>query len=138
MPVNIDVLAELAEREGRTERAINRTAKAQKGAQSGSHLYVIESEVGLVKIGRSNDPRKRCAALQTASGMTLRIAKILKDRGHEERAIHLILKAHRKNGEWFHDTGEFRGDLYLAIGESSNFRRPCVSRSEERRVGKSV
>jgi hypothetical protein len=113
--VNIDVFDASVDRETRAESESHGTAAAQKRAQRQAHLYVIRSEAGMVKIGRSNTPRKRRADLQCASPHKLVLVKILRNRGGEERAVHAILAKWRCEGEWFREDQEFRDAIQTAL-----------------------
>lgn len=93
----------------------------QEKRKAGAHLYVIRSESGVIKIGRSNTPRKRMADLQAANGHKLKLVKVLRDRGSEEAAIHAAVQQWRRNGEWFHDTFECRDILRAALGVEIRF-----------------
>ena len=66
-----------------------------------SHLYVMQNQFGLVKIGQSYEPQKRCRELQKTDECSIVIVAILEGRGHEEEEIHWSLRQHRITGEWF-------------------------------------
>lgn len=87
-----------------------------------SHLYVMQSTSGLIKIGRSAEPKERLRALQTASGHKIALLLVLSDRGDEEAVIHAKLAAHRGIGEWFADTHESRRDICIALARVIKFR----------------
>lgn len=108
-------------------RESDNPAVTPKVTQTHTHLYVIESDGGLVKIGRSGNPKRRCAALQAASGLRLRLVRVFAGRGMEERAFHDHLKAHRRSGEWFNDTAAFRADLFELTGKRCGFSHPYVA-----------
>lgn len=104
----------------------------QPRRQAGAHLYVILSDSGMVKIGRSSSPRKRKAALQMSTGHTLKLVKVLRGRGGEEASIHAAVKKWRRNGEWFHDTMDFRARLQEVLGVKINFFREYQEEEEAR------
>ncbi len=67
-------------------------------------VYVIASDGGLVKIGRSRNAEKRRKMLQTANGHSLRLCHTTENRADFaaiEKTAHRILYAKRRAGEWF-------------------------------------
>lgn len=95
---------------------------AQSKPSSRAHLYVIcAHSTGLIKVGRSGDPKKRFAAIRTASGIRMSLVRILRNRGEEELAVHAALHKHRRLGEWFQDTQELRDDLCRMLGVRIEF-----------------
>lgn len=80
------------------------------------YLYIIENcDNGLVKIGYSLDPQRRCAGLQTGSSAELRVAhtvEVAADRAQLlERKLHLEMGYARVRGEWFSIPAEQAGRL---------------------------
>lgn len=69
------------------------------------HLYIIQSEEGCFKIGRSNDPHLRLNQLQTGNAYKLQLLLILEGKGYMESVLHEQLKRYRKKGEWFNLDG---------------------------------
>lgn len=71
-------------------------------------VYVIESEIGNIKIGIANNPARRLADIRNASGLSLKLAHVeLTNRASEiERAAHALLQDARVNGEWFRTSVE--------------------------------
>lgn len=70
------------------------------------YLYIIENvDNGLVKIGYSLDPQRRCASLQTGSSAELRVAHVASvDPSRAlvlERKLHQEMGHARVRGEWF-------------------------------------
>ena len=70
------------------------------------YLYIIENvDNGLVKIGYSLDPHRRCASLQTGSSAELRVAHtvaVAEDRARLlEQQMHRDVGPYRVRGEWF-------------------------------------
>lgn len=59
-----------------------------------------------VKIGITNDPRRRLAILQTAHGERLELVAVVAGDAVDEQTLHARFAAHRKLGEWFHETPE--------------------------------
>ena len=88
----------------------------------------------MVKIGRSNNPNKRLEALQGASPYRLRLVRILRERGRDERGVHDAARQWRRSGEWFHDTFDFRECVKAALGVDVRFlggheEEECITRS---------
>jgi hypothetical protein len=64
--------------------------------------YIIHSfDQDAVKIGRSEDPRRRLAALQCANPSHLTLITVLE--GDREGELHNMFQEYRVNGEWFRD-----------------------------------
>jgi hypothetical protein len=67
-------------------------------------LYVIQTDItGAIKIGISNNPKRRLRQLQTGSPYKLKLLTIVTGRGDLERSLHASLKPYKKacKGEWF-------------------------------------
>lgn len=75
---------------------------------NGAHLYVMRNSAGLIKVGRSNNPKQRRRELELSSGQSVTLLLALENRGEDERAIHADLRSHRKHGEWFRPSKAFR------------------------------
>jgi hypothetical protein len=71
--------------------------------QKSDALYVIESQCGWVKIGRSENPRSRFGAIRTSAppSVVLRLAIVEPKLGPYEFAVHQALREFRSHGEWF-------------------------------------
>ena len=69
----------------------------------GTNIYFIGNvEKGEVKIGRSNNPQKRLAELQTANSQNLVLYGVIDNVTPElENTLHKILSSIRLKGEWF-------------------------------------
>lgn len=70
-------------------------------------VYFIGSG-SAIKIGRSVNPRKRLASLQTAHHDKLELLAVMPGDTHTEANLHLMFAAYRLNGEWFRDCEEIR------------------------------
>lgn len=69
------------------------------------YLYVIESANSeYVKIGQTNNPKKRLSDLQSGNPNKLSYFLLLKGKGCLEKSIHDDLKLYRIRGEWFSKT----------------------------------
>jgi DNA-binding XRE family transcriptional regulator len=66
-------------------------------------VYVMRSELNLVKIGISSSPEKRRDSLKSASGLMVEIVHAIKSDNAKaiEVKSHSELQKHRKTGEWF-------------------------------------
>jgi hypothetical protein len=68
-------------------------------------VYFIEAENGLIKIGMSDNPKKRFRSLRTMSPIKIELVKWIKlDRTKSfilEQRLHKIFKSYRVHGEWF-------------------------------------
>ncbi len=73
--------------------------RADVGGLQMMYTYCIVDDFGHAKIGKSIDPEKRLASLQTANPRKLRIYGILG--GNHEQRLHSTYQAERKSGEWF-------------------------------------
>jgi hypothetical protein len=78
--------------------------KPRKNASSGSFIYVVQADNGMLKIGVSTNPGARLAQLRTSSPFKLSFAYMgaLRCDGYAiEAAAHETLSRHRLEGEWF-------------------------------------
>jgi len=64
------------------------------------NTYVLENEIGLVKVGVSQDPYNRAKDIEGASGFKTEVKFVLENYDVEQDA-HAILASYRKCGEWF-------------------------------------
>jgi hypothetical protein len=97
-------------------------------------LYFMASDSGLVKIGISNNPKKRAAALSSASGMrTLVIAAWrVADAFAAEQSLHRNFSKYRKYGEWF--SGITQWDVDRRINEKIEESKIIIEPIEFRNV----
>lgn len=72
----------------------------------GPHVYFVEAENGLVKIGYSANVAIRLRALLTTSATPLKLLGWLPGGTDLERDLHDRLADSRSHGEWFHQTPE--------------------------------
>jgi T5orf172 domain len=78
--------------------------KQRKSASSGSFIYVVQADNGMLKIGVSTNPGARLAQLRASSPFKLSFAYMgaLRCDGYAmEAAAHETLSRHRLGGEWF-------------------------------------
>lgn len=68
-------------------------------------VYFIGAENGLIKIGRSKNPKKRLRLIKTMSPISLELLGVIdcgrKESVSLERRLHLKFKDLRVHGEWF-------------------------------------
>ncbi|MGO4171590.1 GIY-YIG nuclease family protein [Bosea sp. TAF32] len=97
---------------------------------SEKHVYVIEAQIGLIKIGCSRWPAKRAAMVSAHSPCPVRLVAVL-DGGHPfERELHRRFAGSRGHGEWFRKEGavaefftQFFGEGVDTIPAWSSFDR---------------
>lgn len=65
------------------------------------HIYAIRGAAGLVKIGKSTDPKKRFRNLRNSSPEKLELVGFVELSGDAEFEIHDRLRKDRLHGEWF-------------------------------------
>ncbi|MDM8567936.1 BRO family protein [Thiotrichales bacterium HSG1] len=69
-----------------------------------SHLYIVESKNGLIKIGRSKCPKRRIAEIAKATGTAVvkqYLSPLCLNAQKIERYLHKHFAKHRQEGEWF-------------------------------------
>lgn len=67
----------------------------------GNYVYFIQAPNGLVKIGKSNNPKQRLKNLQHMSPVRLEMKRTIRGGLYLEHALHKYFKHLRKHGEWF-------------------------------------
>ncbi len=79
-------------------------------------IYFARAGRGPIKIGLTNGiAKKRVASLRTGCPYPLKIlAELIGDERHE-RALHLALREHRVNGEWYRPTKTVLGVMQSAV-----------------------
>jgi len=81
-----------------------KTQRTPGNQMDGGFVYAIRGDHNLVKIGVSQNPNARLAAMRTASAFPLELCFVgaCQTSGIEiEQEAHRLLEAHRTNGEWF-------------------------------------
>lgn len=74
---------------------------------SATYVYFILCEsAGLVKIGKTSDPKKRFGALCTQSPVPLRMLCCFRSHDQMEGFLHAYFAEQRHHGEWFRLTDE--------------------------------
>lgn len=103
-----------------TKAKKNKKSKSRKRSKLKSYVYFIKADnTGLVKIGKSVNPKNRLKELQTGSANKLNIIKTIDGGVYLEQAIHAYFAHLRKHGEWFKPDTEMRkflnGDINLYL-----------------------
>lgn len=80
-------------------------------APSGPHVYFIEAENGLIKIGYSANVALRLRALLTTSAAPLKLLGWLPGDTQTERDLHDRFAYSRSHGEWFRRTPDLEAVL---------------------------
>lgn len=90
-----------------------------KNMNGGDHLYIAQQHTtGAFKVGRSSDPERRLAELQTGSPYLLRMILVVEGQGEREKRVHRALQGYHaqgvQKGEWFIEPGlsSLPTDLY--------------------------
>jgi phage anti-repressor protein len=76
----------------------------QKPTQQLAHVYAIQNELGLVKIGYAHNPAKRFKAIEANSGLKLvesYVSPVCFNFAEIEKSLHNQFAGVRKAGEWF-------------------------------------
>ena len=74
-------------------------------------FYVLINDIGHLKFGISKNVKNRIKALKSASGLDLKILKIVKNKPELESYFKNKFKEFRLNGEWFKDSIGIREEL---------------------------
>jgi hypothetical protein len=81
------------------------------------HVYVIEDELGRVKVGHTTRPSARMQAIETAIGLSIARSYVtpkFKAYTEAESRSHKLLDKYRGRGEWF--TCDF--DLAVVVAQA--------------------
>jgi len=79
-------------------------------------LYVMQNEHGLIKVGRSVDAEKRRRALEVTERCRIVVVSLLSGQGEREEQVHLKLRRHLIEGEWFNGTAAARRAAVKTLG----------------------
>jgi hypothetical protein len=104
------------------------------GNDRGRHLYVFQDSEGLIKIGRSGDPKARRRSLEFSSGRKISIVLTVRDRGANEKAIMTAAARYRGIGEWFENCAECRLIIEREIGRPIKWPRPSQLRAPDQGI----
>lgn len=93
-------------------------------------VYVIESQIGAIKIGCSRWPEKRAAMVSAHSPCPVRLVAVLVG-GHDyEHELHRQFCMHRGHGEWFQKEGAVAEFFARVFSEGVDLVRPWSSFSQ--------
>lgn len=104
-------------------------------------VYVVEADIGVIKIGCSHWPQRRAEQISSHSPAPVRLIAILPGDGRIERSLHAEFAASRSHNEWFRIEGavakfvaeNFGHGLSIVRPWSECDRSPLHERSAERR-----
>lgn len=92
------------QKELRHARGLLPRGRPPRATQADLYLATRSDDPSIIKVGRSDDPARRCAGLQTGHCFEVKPLATWHGAGHFERRVHLLLAAHRIPGpgkEWF-------------------------------------
>lgn len=73
--------------------------------------FITAREIGRVKIGISDNPRRRFASMQTGSPVALKLERACGGSLASEKVLHERFSAYRVIGEWFHLSPEIEAHM---------------------------
>jgi hypothetical protein len=91
-----------------------------------SNVYFILSEAGLIKIGLSDNPKKRLSQLQTGSPYHLRLIHQMPGNEELEKFFHEYFKEDHVRGEWFRFSNKIEGFIRYQFIPKQFCRRVAV------------
>lgn len=102
-------------------------------------IYMIAG-LGVVKIGYTNNPRRRLSMLQTGQAHKLTLLRVFEGGKPEEALLHARFAELRKSGEWFTFSAEMLADVGLVeVRPAPPPPAPiAVSRSEEMEMAREI
>lgn len=75
-----------------------------------TYLYFVYAHEGsLIKIGKTDHPKRRLACIRTQSAVPISILAVIRAHERHERMLHDALAKDRVRGEWFRPTPELLG-----------------------------
>jgi Meiotically Up-regulated Gene 113 (MUG113) protein len=81
-------------------------------------LYVMQSSIGHIKVGRSAHPERRRKSIEHHSGLQIVLLAQLDGRGEDEGELLHELRRYRLRGEWFENGAGCRRTIALFFGRS--------------------
>ena len=69
------------------------------------HVYIIEAQNGLIKIGTAQDPKARLAQVRTHSPVKARLVAVWLGDSNQERELHTLFRRWWSHCEWFRCEG---------------------------------
>jgi hypothetical protein len=93
-------------------------------------LYFLEAENGLIKVGITNDIRRRVNQLQNQLGTKIRVLKLLDGKSAYEKIIHNLYSddniIYKGQTEWFHPTHKLI--RFISDIDEKNIGKLCQGR----------
>ena len=95
-----EVRQEMCQEARQEESASSNGSVVSEAPVAGQHLYIMQRSDApdLLKIGRSNDPMRRAAAIQAGQCFSVKVRAMFPDAGSKEHDVHRILHHHRVLG----------------------------------------
>jgi Meiotically up-regulated gene 113 len=88
------------------------------------HLYVMQNNYGLIKIGRSVDPISRRRSIESTDQCKVQLVSVLHGAGQLEEEVFVALGRYRIRGEWFSGESQARKAILRKLGLPSDTRWP--------------
>jgi DNA phosphorothioation-dependent restriction protein DptG len=101
-PVSLKDLNDYCDRPIRTRDSVGN----KKSQQDKRYVYFVKSESGHIKIGSSNNVKRRMAIMRTDCPFKIKLLGKMAIGEFTECQIHKIFKRFRYRGEWFIETIE--------------------------------
>lgn len=89
-------------------------------------LYVMQNEHGLIKIGRSVNPERRRRDLERSEQCRIVLVHVLFAQGEQEERVHLKLRRHLIEGEWFKGSNAARKAIAKVLELESDLAWPFL------------
>jgi hypothetical protein len=83
-------------------------AENRKEKPASCVYFILAAELGLIKIGKSKNPRTRLQQLKAQSPVRMKLLKAIKGGRILERRLHHRFRLMRHRGEWFNDCRKLR------------------------------
>jgi hypothetical protein len=75
--------------------------RAELRASGETFVYFVRDQSGYIKIGVSNNPERRLAAMQTSHAAPLTLLAVMPGTRFDEAGLHVRFSHLRRTGEWF-------------------------------------
>lgn len=89
-------------------------------------LYVMQNEHGLIKVGRSVNPERRRRDLERSEQCRIALVHVLAAQGEREERVHLKLRRHLIEGEWFKGSSASRNAIAKELGLEPDLAWPFL------------
>lgn len=90
---------------------VQETEWTEDNSEIGWVYFIREGDYGNIKIGWSQNPKARLAALQTANSKVLQLLGTVPGHISEEKRLHKYFQRDRVYGEWFRNSNELEDFL---------------------------